>query len=101
MAKTISQLLAVTNMLGAIQLVKPGVPNQLPPGFFSSVKGTIGDSGKYTRTTGNRKTARQVQYGSPSNPRQLGGTNAPAADSWKASGLLYIAGIWILAPLIL
>ena len=43
----------------------------LPNGFMTYVKPTIGDSGRYTRVTGTRKTARLAMYGSPAVRRQL------------------------------
>lgn len=58
-------------LTGTIQATKTGLPMPLPNGFMNLIKPTIGDSGRYTRVTGTRRTARMAMYGSPAVRRQL------------------------------
>jgi hypothetical protein len=74
MAKTLQQIIGGDNLCGVIEGVKPGLSTDLlPPEFFNLTKTVDGDTGKYTKVNGNRKTARLVQYGSPAKNRELTG----------------------------
>lgn len=79
MAKTIEQVLAARNLCGLIRGVVTGVPSDiLPPSFLTPNKTVEGNHGTYTQVNGTRKTARIVQYGSPSQKRGLAGISEKA-----------------------
>lgn len=79
MAKTIDQVLAARNLCGLIQGVVTGVPaDALPPSFLTPNKTVEGNRGSYTKVEGTRKTARIIQYGSPSQKRGLAGISEQA-----------------------
>lgn len=74
MAKEIAQILGAKNMVGMIQGVKGGVPDDLiPPQFMATTRSVEGDHCTYLKVEGTRKTARQVQFGAPSKMRNLVG----------------------------
>jgi len=74
MAKTLEEMIGYKAMLGIVETVKGGVPGDvLPPGFLSITKACEGNIGQYTRVESTRKTARLIQYGSPSVRREQTG----------------------------
>lgn len=76
MSKTLQQILGGKNLTGVIQGVKPGVPKDLfPPAFVTPTRTVEGDHCTYRKVSGTRKTARLVQYGSPSVARNLSGVS--------------------------
>lgn len=76
MSKSIQQILAAPILTGLIQAIKPGLPNPLPPQMMSLVDKTVpANYGTYTVVEATRKTARLVQYGSPSKRVQLQGVS--------------------------
>src|ERR1700722_18030700 len=58
-------ILAPQNLLGLVQSIKGGVPDLLPPGLFTKVRPTVGNTGSYRRVTATRRLAPVVQYGAP------------------------------------
>lgn len=52
-------------LLEAIETVKKGIPDPLPPGFSSTTEKVLGNTARYMVYTGTRQTARLSQYGSP------------------------------------
>lgn len=64
-AKTLEQILGYVALTGTIQATKTGIPDPLPEGFAGNIKGTVGDTGRYTQVTGQRQLARRVEYGAP------------------------------------
>lgn len=69
--KTLEQILGLVPLTGTIQATKTGVPMPLPEKFMTIVKPTIGDSGRYTQVTGQRRTAKLAMYGAPAVRREL------------------------------
>src|SRR5271170_5160958 len=61
-------ILAPQNLLGLVQSIKGGVPELLPPGLFSKVRPTVGNTGSYRRVKATRQLAPVVQYGAPPVP---------------------------------
>jgi hypothetical protein len=61
-------ILAPQNLLGLVQSIKGGVPELLPPGLFSKVRPTVGNTGSYRRVMATRQLAPVVQYGAPPVP---------------------------------
>ena len=71
---TVQQIIGYEAMLGLVETIKTGVPEDIiPPGFMTPGQTVNGNQGKYIRVEGNRQTARMVQYGSPSQKRNLKG----------------------------
>ena len=70
MAKTLEQILYTPNLIGLIENPAGGVPDFLPPAFTKPGQRVDGDTAKWFEVTGNRQTARLVQYGSPSQRRE-------------------------------
>ena len=74
MAASIEQILASRNLIGLIQGVVSGVPDNLvPPAFFTTLRTVEGNRASYNKVNGTRQTARLVQYGSASQKRELKG----------------------------
>ena len=77
MTKAIEQVLSAKNLVGLIQGVLAGVPDDLlPPGFWAgggNVKQVDGNIATYFKVEGTRQTARLVHYGAPSVKRSLAG----------------------------
>ena len=74
MATSVEQLLASRNLIGLIQGVVSGVPDNLvPTGFFTTARACEGNRATYFKVNGTRQTARLVQYGSASQKRELRG----------------------------
>lgn len=74
MTKAITDLLYFENLIGSIQEVVGGVPEDiLPPQFLSVTERTEGKQGKYVKVAGTREAARFVHYGSPAKKRALSG----------------------------
>lgn len=71
MAKSLEQVLGYVALTGLIQRIKSGIPNPLPEKFMTMTKDVIGDSGRYTQVTGQRKVARSVRYGAAALNRTL------------------------------
>lgn len=73
MSLSLQDILGWVALTKAVNAVKDGVPNPFPKYLFT-VKGDdkiIGDSVKFNRTYGMRKTARVVKYGAPPRHREL------------------------------
>ena len=71
MAYTLQQILGYVALGGTIQKTVSGIPNPLPPSFFSRTTKVIGNTARYTQVTGQRRTARHVKYGAPAVAREL------------------------------
>src|SRR5688500_18048160 len=72
-SKSLQDILGWVAITKAVNAVKDGCPNPFPSWLFS-VNGDdkiIGDSVKFNRTYGTRKTARVVKYGAPPRHREL------------------------------
>jgi len=65
MAKSLEQVLGYLPLTGIIKAVETGVPNVLPPQFWSVKKQIPGINGRYTRYRGTRAVAPISAYGSP------------------------------------
>ena len=70
MAYTIDQLLGYVYLTGLVEAVKTGIPNVLPPQFWSIKKQTLKNMGRYTRVAGTRRTARRIEYSSATRKRE-------------------------------
>lgn len=68
---TLEEVLGYVALTGTIQATTTGIPNPLPNGFMNIKKPTIGDSARYTRVTGTRRTAHLSMYGAPARKREL------------------------------
>lgn len=66
-------IIGYKNLCGVIQGVKGGTGMDFPPEFMRVTKQISGNTGEYTRVDGDRKLARIVAYGSPSQRRDLVG----------------------------
>lgn len=71
MAKSLEQVLGYVYLSGLIEDVKTGIPDVLPPAFWSTRSTTTKDQGRYTRYGGTRRTARRAEYGASSRRRDL------------------------------
>lgn len=71
MSKSINQVLGYLTLTGSIQATTSGIPRPLPDAFMKTSRKVIGDKGRYTRVTGERRTARIAKYGSPARAHQL------------------------------
>lgn len=57
-------------LTGSIKATTSGIPQPLPEGFFKATRKVVGNKGRYTRVTGERRTAPISKYGAPA--RRLG-----------------------------
>lgn len=73
MAKSLQDILGWVAITKAINAIKDGVPNPFPSWLFTvdAADRVIGDSVKFNRTYGTRKTARVVKYGAPPRHREM------------------------------
>jgi hypothetical protein len=71
MAKSLSQILGYVTLTGTIQATTRGIPNPFPESFMTKTQDVVGNKGKYTRFTGQRKVARLNKYGGPAHKRNL------------------------------
>jgi hypothetical protein len=72
-AKALQDILGWVALTKAVNAVKDGVPNPLPPYLFEvrSESKVVGDSVKFNRTYGQRQTARRAEYGAASRRRAM------------------------------
>lgn len=63
---SILDILGWRNISASVQEVSSGVPNRLPPAFLNLTEKVRGDSTTYITFYGQRQTAQQAPYGSPS-----------------------------------
>lgn len=63
---TQQQVLRPENLTNAINEIQTDIKINLPLGFFTESVRMVGDVGSYLKYTGSRKTAKLVNYGSPS-----------------------------------
>jgi hypothetical protein len=76
MSVTLETILSGKNLVGVIQGIKSGVPEDLlPPAWLAVSRRVSGDNCTYLKVEGTRQTAKLVQYGSPSRARQLKGVS--------------------------
>lgn len=76
MSTTIQKVLGAKNLLGSVDLVLAGLPqNVLPPGLLggTTTRPVSGNTGTYIRSEGTQKTAKHVAYGGASRPRTISG----------------------------
>src|SRR5574343_62992 len=74
MSKMLAQLLAPDNLIGAVQTVVNGIPEDiLPPAFFNVTERFSGNQGRYIKTAGTQQAATVVNYGSPAAMRKKWG----------------------------
>ena len=74
MAKAIQDFLYYENLVGSVQQVVDGVPEDiLPPGFLNVTDRVEGKTGEYTMYAGTRETARIVTYDAPARARTMTG----------------------------
>lgn len=73
MSKALQDILGWVALTRAVNAIKDGVPNPFPPWLFQvrAEDRVIGNSVKFNRTFGMRKTARVIKYGSPPRHREL------------------------------
>lgn len=73
MAKTLQDILGWVALTRAVNAVKDGIPNPFPPYLFTvkSEDKVVGDSVKFNKTYGQKKSARIVRYGAPPRLRQM------------------------------
>lgn len=73
MSKSLQDILGWVAITKAVNAIKDGVPNPFPAWMFTvgAEDKVIGDSVKFNRTYGTRKTARVVKYGAPPRHREL------------------------------
>jgi len=80
MGKTLQELLGFENLTGVVQDPKGGIPaDVLPPAFLTVRKPIEGNTAKWFAVQGTRRTARLVQYGAPSQRRNLQGVTERSA----------------------
>ncbi len=66
MSKTLNQLLSPDNLIGSVQTVVNGIPEDiLPPSLFTVTERFRGNQGRYTRTAGTQQVAPVTVYGAP------------------------------------
>lgn len=76
MAVNLETILGMRNLIGMIQSVMSGVPDDLlPPEMYRASRTVEGNRGTYFKVRGTRQTARIVQYGGPSKARELPGVS--------------------------
>lgn len=63
----LEQILGYVPLTKSIQATTMGIPKKFPESFFRTKDGdkVIGNKARYVRVTGERRTARRVEYGSP------------------------------------
>jgi len=71
MAKSLQEILGYIPLTGHIKKTTSGIPNPLPAEFFKVTKRVLGDKGRYTVTTGERRVSRINRYGSASRRREM------------------------------
>ena len=71
MAKSLQQVLGWTPLTKAIKATTSGIPQPLPESFMKEGTKFPGISGKYRRTTGERRTVPLSKWGSPSRKLNL------------------------------
>lgn len=75
MANALEDILGLVNLTGTIQAIKSKVPKVLPEKFYKNGEGSrkqvLANQARYMQITGNRKTARTSQYGSPAKRREM------------------------------
>lgn len=73
MSQSIQDILGWVALTKAVNAVKDGVPNPFPPWLFTvkAMDKVIGDSVKFNRLYGTRKTARVIKYGAAPRHREL------------------------------
>jgi hypothetical protein len=73
---TLQQVLGAKNLVGVIQSVKSGLPDDIiPPAFLTVTRTVEGAICTYRKVEGDRRVARLVQYGAPSKARELKGVS--------------------------
>jgi len=65
MAYSLDDVLGYQHLTAAVQLTKSGLPDILPPAFFTTTEKVSGDKASYVQTYGQRKLARRIPYGAP------------------------------------
>lgn len=70
MAYNLQQLLGQVTLTGLVNATTDGIPDPLSM-FDGAKRNVTGDAGRYTRVTGQRKTARTVKYGAAAVEREL------------------------------
>jgi len=68
-SKSLEQILGYVPLLEAIETVKKGIPNPLPPAFSTSTRSVLGNTARWIVTTGTRQTATLSQYGAAARKR--------------------------------
>lgn len=71
--KSIQQILSYVTITKAIQQTVSGIPQPLPEAFMKSNQRVIGNRGRYTQFTGERRTNPITKYGSPAKRLDLRG----------------------------
>lgn len=66
---SVSDLLTYRPLMRPIETVKTGIPNVLPPEFFSVKEDVLGHQAEVVELPGTRRVARVAPYGSP--PKQI------------------------------
>lgn len=95
MALSLQQVLGYVTLTGAVKATTSGIPQPLPEAFFKATKNVIGNKGRYTRVTGERRTAPFNTYGSPAGKMDLRDVGEVDIK------LLHIFGNQTLSPLVL
>jgi len=63
------QILSYTSLMKPVETIKTGIPNVLPPEFFSVTEEVLGNTAEVVELPGTRRVARVAPYGAP--PRQV------------------------------
>lgn len=71
MPATITEILGYTSLLEAIDVIKKGLPDELPPEFSNITEQTLGNTARYIQFTGQRRTAKVSGYGAAAHKRQM------------------------------
>jgi len=69
MPYSVVDLLSYVPLMEPVETIKTGIPNVLPPEFFSVTEEILGNVAEVVELPGTRKVARVAPYGSP--PRQV------------------------------
>src|SRR4051812_16126399 len=65
------EVLGWVSLSKTVQAIKTGIPDNLPPEFYSTKEQVLGDSTRFVQFKGVRRTARLTVYGSPALNREL------------------------------
>jgi Phage major capsid protein E len=63
--KALEDIIGYVPLTGSIRTTVSGIPDPLPPAFRTTTRDVLGDATRWIQRTGQRQTARRVEYGAP------------------------------------